>query len=245
MTNPALASSWKASYVLGGSPAAIDLASGPSAADFTLDGAIGQPDLTVWKSGFGTALTVGYNAGDADGNRVVDGADFLTWQRRMGSSLSAARLNIITNASVEVQATDEPVIDVATEVDRDIESRLALFAAGRLLGGDLRSRDLAFAAIGSAATDPASHDNDHWLRRQSHAKFHSVLPAESRMWLDDRPINSAAPSLVSHDKSKDAIPRVVQNRWPTEASVGDAEIQSLRRYVTTALPRESLRRRQA
>jgi hypothetical protein len=247
MTNPALASSWKASYVLGGSPAAIDLASGPSAADFTLDAAVGPPDLTVWKSGFGTALTVGYNAGDADGDHDVDGADFLTWQRSLGLSSFPASPNIMVNASANVRAAEEPVavIDVGSEGERDIESRLPSLAAGRLLGGDLRSRDLAFAAIGSAAAKLAGHDNDHWLRRQSHAKSPSILSVESCTWLDDQPINSVARSLVSHDKSKDSLLRVVQNRWPTEASAGDVEIQSLRRYLTTALPRGFLRRRQA
>jgi len=55
------------------------------AADFNDDGTVNGADLTIWKDAFGNSAS-----GDADGDGDSDGADFLTWQRQVGSSSSAA-----------------------------------------------------------------------------------------------------------------------------------------------------------
>jgi len=55
------------------------------AADFNDDGTVNGTDLTIWRGAFGSAT-----GGDADGDGDSDGADFLTWQRQLGMSLSPA-----------------------------------------------------------------------------------------------------------------------------------------------------------
>jgi hypothetical protein len=49
--------------------------------DFNSDGVVNGADLTRWRSSFGTNANA-----DADGDSDSDGADFLTWQRNLGSS---------------------------------------------------------------------------------------------------------------------------------------------------------------
>jgi hypothetical protein len=53
-------------------------------ADFDEDGDVDADDLAAWRGGFGT-VGAKHSEGDADGNEVVDGADFLVWQRQVGS----------------------------------------------------------------------------------------------------------------------------------------------------------------
>ena len=58
-------------------------------ADFNENGQVGAQDLTRWQDDFGTLAGATHGQGDADGDADVDGADFLTWQRQLGSSTSA------------------------------------------------------------------------------------------------------------------------------------------------------------
>jgi len=61
------------------------------AADFDGDGDVDAKDLSDWRGGFGTASGATVTQGDADRNGVVDGHDFLAWQRQVGSgALTAA-----------------------------------------------------------------------------------------------------------------------------------------------------------
>jgi hypothetical protein len=53
-------------------------------ADFNKDGLVSAADLTQWQRDFGAN-----DASDADGDGDSDGADFLIWQRQLGSSLPA------------------------------------------------------------------------------------------------------------------------------------------------------------
>jgi hypothetical protein len=56
------------------------LAAAPLPGDFNIDGKVNQVDLGIWSGHFGqTAATFGI--GDANGDQVVDGEDFLIWQR--------------------------------------------------------------------------------------------------------------------------------------------------------------------
>jgi hypothetical protein len=57
-------------------------------ADFTEDGAIDDADRGRWERGFGAALAHGASLvdGDANGNRWIDGGDFLSWQQQRGEA---------------------------------------------------------------------------------------------------------------------------------------------------------------
>ncbi len=54
-------------------------------ADFNRDRIVNGDDLTTWRSGFETSVTA-----DADLDGDVDGFDFITWQRQLGRTSSAA-----------------------------------------------------------------------------------------------------------------------------------------------------------
>jgi hypothetical protein len=57
--------------------------------DFNLNDQVDATDLAIWESGYGTAA--GKTRGDADGDGLVTGQDFLIWQQQFGSvALSAA-----------------------------------------------------------------------------------------------------------------------------------------------------------
>ncbi|MBX3427911.1 MAG: hypothetical protein KF688_19685 [Pirellulales bacterium] len=57
--------------------------------DFNNDGIVDGSDLPRWKSGFGTAVHAQFAQGDATGDRRVDGADFLVWQRNASGATLA------------------------------------------------------------------------------------------------------------------------------------------------------------
>jgi hypothetical protein len=63
-------------------------------ADFSKDGPVDAVDLVTWRGAFGVS-----GVGDADADGDSDGADFLTWQRQLGSA---------TSATVAAIATPEP-----------------------------------------------------------------------------------------------------------------------------------------
>ena len=56
----------------------------PEAADFNEDGVVTAADLVAWRLGVGQAPAT-HKTGNADGDADVDGADFLIWQRQVGS----------------------------------------------------------------------------------------------------------------------------------------------------------------
>jgi hypothetical protein len=77
------ASEYNATYV----PATLMLtyAAPPNPADFNFDNLVGIADLTRWKGAFAAD-----DRADSDGDGDTDGADFLAWQRHMGSNFAAA-----------------------------------------------------------------------------------------------------------------------------------------------------------
>jgi hypothetical protein len=60
----------------------------PLPGDFNADGVVDAADLARWSAGFGVATGALLSQGDADRDRDVDGADFLVWQRHVGSGAS-------------------------------------------------------------------------------------------------------------------------------------------------------------
>jgi hypothetical protein len=57
-------------------------------ADFDDDGAVGLDDLATWNGNFGSAATDA--TGDANGDGLADGGDFLQWQREAAPVPEAA-----------------------------------------------------------------------------------------------------------------------------------------------------------
>ncbi|QEG33139.1 hypothetical protein [Bythopirellula goksoeyrii] len=53
--------------------------------DFDQNGVVNADDLTDWRSAYGTTTSNPFNSGDGDGDRDVDGSDFLVWQRQLAS----------------------------------------------------------------------------------------------------------------------------------------------------------------
>ncbi len=96
-------------------------------ADFNQDGGVNGSDVSVWKATFGADTTPG-TFGDADGNGLIDGADFLAWQRNYQPTIlavsalasspprTAAVLSpeSITAPAAETGATPAQIIDVSS-----------------------------------------------------------------------------------------------------------------------------------
>jgi hypothetical protein len=70
--------------------AAEDFFPAPMAGDFNADGSFDAADLARWSAGAGMTEGATHWNGDADGDADVDGADFLTWQRQVGSTTLTA-----------------------------------------------------------------------------------------------------------------------------------------------------------
>ena len=65
--------------------------------DFNVDFQVNGDDLIIWRQNFGTTEGVARDVGDADGNGLVDGVDFLIWQR-----------DVEPNAAAVTHAVPEP-----------------------------------------------------------------------------------------------------------------------------------------
>jgi hypothetical protein len=78
---------------------------GSVTADFNHDGNVNDLDLTMWKE------SVGVNAnGDADGNGVTDGNDFLAWQRQLGSTAGASATEGFIGVNFTVQQSAGAIV---------------------------------------------------------------------------------------------------------------------------------------
>jgi hypothetical protein len=107
---------WDASNLL--SSGTLAVAAAPLAgADFNNDGSVNGDDLAIWRTGFGSTSQTTNANGDADGNSVVDGADFLVWQRNAtpasgGSAIvpepAACVLLLLATASVAARHRSGP-----------------------------------------------------------------------------------------------------------------------------------------
>lgn len=93
-TDPA---NWRASAETGGSPGT----SGNTflLGDYDQSGTVDQDDLADWSDQFGQISTPAGNGADGNLNGVVDGGDFLIWQRNIGSTSSIVSTLQITEAN--------------------------------------------------------------------------------------------------------------------------------------------------
>ncbi|MBX3431830.1 MAG: hypothetical protein KF847_00630 [Pirellulales bacterium] len=93
---------WTLDYL----PKSVVLGVAALEADFDTDGQTAIADLAVWQGGYGATGAM-HSTGDADGDGLVDGDDFLAWQREFGqgaATIAAQRL-VPEPASVALVAT--------------------------------------------------------------------------------------------------------------------------------------------
>lgn len=92
---PGLASGlvWHADYSATELMLSVTSASLFDPADFNEDGRVDADDLAAWNLGFGTTGNASHADGDANGDLVVDGADFLIWQRNLNGSPNVGASN--------------------------------------------------------------------------------------------------------------------------------------------------------
>ena len=67
---------------------AMELKATTLSADFDEDGNVDAADLSNWSSNYGLNGPASHTDGDANGDLLVSGIDFLAWQRQLGSGLS-------------------------------------------------------------------------------------------------------------------------------------------------------------
>ena len=75
-----IASNWRASATLGGTPG-----SGLTSGDFDVDNDVDGADFLAWQRGFGTSGGATLEDGDANADGNVDGLDLGVWQSEVGS----------------------------------------------------------------------------------------------------------------------------------------------------------------
>jgi hypothetical protein len=74
----------------------------PPIADFNLSGTVDDADLSIFRTGFGTASGATLAQGDANRDGAINGADFLIWQRQVGAMYT------VPSASTAAVAVPEP-----------------------------------------------------------------------------------------------------------------------------------------
>lgn len=77
-------------------------------------------DLHLWHAGFGLHGSATHLQGDADGDSDIDGADFLSWQRHLGSAIAVS-----TAASSVPEPTSFGLLISATAVALAAKRRLS------------------------------------------------------------------------------------------------------------------------
>jgi hypothetical protein len=70
-------------------------------ADFNENYVVDEFDLASWQSGYGIAAGASHGQGDADGDKDVDGHDYMLWQREVGLDV---------NGPGDLRAVPEPAI---------------------------------------------------------------------------------------------------------------------------------------
>jgi hypothetical protein len=122
--DPADENNWRASYSSFGSPGVAGIP------NFNGNASVDAPDLTVWKTGFGTTVGATRSQGDADGNQRVDGNDFLAWQRALGdvgSPLAAMAAGASAPTLAELQPA-LPTVEATRPVDSAFNDGAAAFS---------------------------------------------------------------------------------------------------------------------
>ena len=87
-------------------------------ADFNLDDTVDDQDLAIWASHYGLVSTASVdmqNRGDANEDGLVNGADFLLWQRQLGETPpEMASLDGMLNAALSKLSAASLVPEPAT-----------------------------------------------------------------------------------------------------------------------------------
>ncbi len=67
----------------------------PAAGDFDEDVDVDADDLARWNLGFGTLAAATHLQGDANADGAVEGADFMVWQRQLGTSVGVLQTTAV------------------------------------------------------------------------------------------------------------------------------------------------------
>ncbi|HEX6960555.1 MAG TPA: hypothetical protein VF175_01710, partial [Lacipirellula sp.] len=90
----------------------------PAFGDFNADGLIDMADLERWTTGAGMPSGASHWQGDADGDGDADGADFLNWQRRIGTSQNVAPASMAADAVPEPSAGVQAMLGLLSLLPR-------------------------------------------------------------------------------------------------------------------------------
>jgi glucose/arabinose dehydrogenase len=115
-------------------------------ADFDQNDVVNAADLAIWRTGFGATYAM-HVQGDADGDFDVDGADFLLWQRQLGSTAPDDSANI-------------PIPEPATPLML-VMGMVAIFCRTRITASS--SRTFYYGASDNTSVGEAKHFIKHCL----------------------------------------------------------------------------------
>jgi len=98
--------------------------------DYDGNGVVNHNDLLAWKAEFGSTPAPGTGA-DGDGDGDVDGADFLTWQRNLGSAVPSAPGTVASSAPVPEPGSMWPASCVIASMAVRSRKKVVMSSAGR------------------------------------------------------------------------------------------------------------------
>ena len=126
-----MASNWRASATLGGTPG-----SGLTSGDFDGDNDVDGADFLAWQRGFGTSGGATLEDGDANADGNVDGLDLGVWQTQLGDISPLTAAIAIVNTTQSLSAAEDAV---AEPTDLSLLATVAALYANTIDDGDQKT----------------------------------------------------------------------------------------------------------